>query len=274
MRLSYFRLSFRRWLGWLALALTFAVACWFLSQWQFARRAQVVAVISQLEKNYSQPPVTFSAAIENNPQVWKWRQMRFQGEYLTNKSLLVRNRALNGNPGFEQLVAFRTYSGEVVFVDRGWLPTGSRQDIPDVNPLPVCKNCEVIGRVMPSEPRNGRTAPSGQIATVNSYQAAHLLKLGSDSTVRSFYVTLSQENPKSKISPVLIAKPQLDEGNHLSYAFQWLVFALMGFAALAWAIRKEFEEYRLANDPNFKPKSKRISASKKDEQVEDSLIGN
>ena len=32
-------------------------------------------------------------------------------------------------------------------------------------------------------------------------------------------------------------RPVLDEGPHLSYSLQWYVFALGGFAALAWALR-------------------------------------
>ena len=38
-----------------------------------------------------------------------------------------------------------------------------------------------------------------------------------------------------------LPKPQLDEGNHLSYALQWILFAIMAAAALVWAIRKELQ---------------------------------
>jgi hypothetical protein len=31
----------------------------------------------------------------------------------------------------------------------------------------------------------------------------------------------------------------MDEGNHLSYALQWLLFGAMAFIAFGWALRQE-----------------------------------
>ncbi len=33
--------------------------------------------------------------------------------------------------------------------------------------------------------------------------------------------------------------PSLNEGNHLSYAFQWIIFGIMAFIAFGWAYRNE-----------------------------------
>jgi hypothetical protein len=33
--------------------------------------------------------------------------------------------------------------------------------------------------------------------------------------------------------------PSLNEGNHLSYAFQWIIFGIMAFVAFGWAYRNE-----------------------------------
>mgnify|MGYP000193316664 CR=1 FL=1 len=50
--MSYFKLSWRRWLSWLAVVIVFAIACTFLSRWQFARRAEVVAKNDLISGNY------------------------------------------------------------------------------------------------------------------------------------------------------------------------------------------------------------------------------
>jgi cytochrome oxidase assembly protein ShyY1 len=272
--LSYFKLSYRRWLAWLALAILFAVACWFLSQWQFARRAQVVAAIEQLDANYGMPPIDLPTAQAGKPDSLKWRPVKVSGIYLLNELLLVRNRPSNGNPGFEQLIPLKTADGTVVFVNRGWLPTGNQQDKPDVNPLPVSSQVTIVGNLMPSEPLTQRGAPSGQLPVANGYLAARQLGFPVRSTVRSFYLRLISETPAAEKSPKAFSKPQITEGNHLSYALQWLIFGLLAFTALGLAIRKEAMEYRAVHDPTYSPKPKRVTQAKRDEEAEDAANAN
>jgi cytochrome oxidase assembly protein ShyY1 len=45
--------------------------------------------------------------------------------------------------------------------------------------------------------------------------------------------------PAENEAPIPQPKPSLDEGNHLSYALQWLLFGLMAFAAFVWAYRND-----------------------------------
>jgi hypothetical protein len=52
------------------------------------------------------------------------RRRRGVGEYLTDDTLLARNRAHGGTSAFEVLVPFRTVDGDVFLVDRGWVPPG------------------------------------------------------------------------------------------------------------------------------------------------------
>ena len=267
--MKYLKLSYKRWLAWLALAGVFAVACAFLSSWQFARRAEVVSVINQLQANYSVDPLELNQVTKVAKQ--KWMPVSVSGHYLPKLALLVRNRSQNGNPGFEQLVPFQAESS-IVFIDRGWIPTGNHQDSPDLNPLPPETPTRIIGHLLPSEPRLNRSAPSGQVATASIYLAAHQLGLKPSQTIRSFYLTLESESLKLAHQPMKLPMPELDEGNHLSYAFQWILFALMAFAALVWAVRKEFEEYRIANEPGYKPKARRSTRIRRDEDAEDALV--
>ena len=90
--------------------------------------------------------------------------------------------------------------------------------------------------------------------------------------MRSFYLILSEEMPELTAQPLRLPRPELDEGNHLSYAVQWILFALMAFGALIWAIRREFEAFRIAHEPGYSPKPKRLTRSKFDENAEDSLL--
>jgi hypothetical protein len=79
------------------------------------------------------------------------------------------------------------------------------------------------------------------------------------------------ESPGEPSSPQPLRKPILDEGNHLSYAVQWIMFALMGFFALFWAIRQEKEFQRMEKDPTYIPRSQQ-NKKRTDGDVEDELL--
>jgi len=55
------------------------------------------------------------------------------GEWLPGQQLLWDNRIAAGVAGYEVLTPFKLQSGELVLVNRGWVPVGpSRQTLPDV----------------------------------------------------------------------------------------------------------------------------------------------
>ena len=132
----------------------------------------------------------------------------------------------------------------------------------------------VVVRLKAGEPTvAGRSAPAGQIATINLPDIAQ--RVGAP-TYTGAYGVLASEDPSPAIRPVAVAQPVADEGPHLSYAFQWLVFALMGFIGLGWAIR---QEYRIRNEDDPKERKRADERRRKaearprsDAEVEDSIL--
>jgi cytochrome oxidase assembly protein ShyY1 len=87
----------------------------------------------------------------------------------------------------------------------------------------------------------------------------------------NFYLRMVSESPAESPNPQPLSRPVLDEGNHLSYAVQWIIFAVLGFYALFWAIRQEREYRRMEKDPNYIPRSARKKANV-DSSVEDEIL--
>jgi cytochrome oxidase assembly protein ShyY1 len=249
--MNYLRESWRRWVAWFLLAVVFAIACGFLSNWQFNRRTEALQKVTQIAANYDREPVELaSTKFRANDE---WLPVKMTGHFLPDNTLLVRNRPLNGDPGFLELIPFQRKDGLIIAIEAGWLPADDRLNPPKVYPKPSSEEQTIWGRIRPSEPTLDRDAPAGQIATINL--ASFMRKTGvKDRAVSEFYVRLGESNFTKNGFPKLLSKPQLDEGNHLSYALQWIVFALMAFSALVWAVRKEIEFKRAATDPNYKPK--------------------
>jgi hypothetical protein len=86
-----------------------------------------------------------------------------------------------------------------------------------------------------------------------------------------FYLRLVSEAPPESSYPQPPTRPLLDEGNHLSYAVQWVIFAVMGFFALFWAIRQERDYRKMELDPNYVPRSAKRK-SNHDSTIEDEIL--
>src|SRR5579859_7390504 len=161
----------RQWLTYLGLAILFAVACVLLSRWQMSRLAETLAVIDLVNRNYDAAPVPFAQAVgqfEHLESDHEWQQVSLHGTYQVADTRVVRNRPLNGQPGYEVVVPFRLDSGQTVIVDRGWLPIGDQQQgRPDSVPAPPGGEATVVVRLRPSEPNLDRGAPAGQLASID-----------------------------------------------------------------------------------------------------------
>jgi len=267
----------RRWLGYLALVVAFAIACTLLSLWQIARRDEARADITRVETNWGAEPRPIEELLpelDAFDENLKWSPVTLTGRYLVDEQLLARGRPLDGNPGFEVLVPFQLDDGTVFIVDRGWVPPGSEQDAPDDVPSPPTGEVTVVARLKAGEPTlAGRSAPAGQVATINLPTIADLVGLP---TYTGAYGLLDSEEPAPATRPAAVVKPAPDEGPHLSYAFQWVLFAVMAFIALGWAIRQEYR-IRNADDPAERERAaererRRAAKPRTDAEVEDELL--
>lgn len=257
--MNYWQSAWRRWLVWTALVLAFAAACVLLSDWQFNRRAERLVEIQTVTSNYNAAPQEISTLLKvADVSELKWRPVTIAGRYLLEGAMLLRNRPLNGQPGFLQVIPFQ-YDGGLILIDRGWLPTGSLQDAPDLNPMPSDRVQTITVRLLPSEGDSGRLAPEGQLADLN-------LKKAAEQTGLKLNLEWYGREAGNRDLPKPLPKPSADEGNHLSYAIQWLVFGAMAFMFLVYSIRTELRYAKGA------PLKRRESRADRDAAEEDQLL--
>ena len=234
-----------RWAIYVAVAVAFAIACAFLSDWQFSRNEERAAQLALIERNYDAEPVPLADVIpaggELEPQD-EWRPVRLTGEYVVDEQLLARNRPHGGTAAFEVLVPFRLDDGRVLLIDRGWVPPGQDRPEPDAVPTPPDGEVTVIARLRPGEPlpASGRSAPDGQVPTINPALVAETVAPDVGVALElSAYGVLVSEDPAPASAPHALESPSEDPGPHLSYAIQWILFAVMGFVFIGYVIRTE-----------------------------------
>ena len=267
----------RRWFGYLALALVFAAVCVALSQWQVARLHETRAANELVDRNYHSTPVAVASVLPTltsySPKQ-RWMQVELTGSYLADAQMLVRNRPLNGQPGFEVLYPLLLSDGNVFLVDRGYVPIGNTQDRPDHIPSPPAGTVTVIARLQAGEPTlAGRSDTPGELATIHLPDVATLVGMP---TYTGAYGLMVSESPAADTRPTARPQPQLDEGLHISYAIQWVIFGIMAFFGLWYAIRQEYR-MRNADDPDEQERvevreRKKLTKPRSDSEVEDEIL--
>lgn len=265
----------RRWFGYWAMLLIFSVACVFLGNWQFARRAEAQAEIARIDKNYDATPIPLGQAIpaleafdERND---KWQPVVMTGKYLVGEQLLVRNRPKDSRVGFEILSPLILANGNVFVVDRGWISAADNSSKPSEIPLPPSGEVTVVARLKAGEPViEGRSAVGNILGTINLAQVQSQLK---KPTYLGAYGLLVSEKPAA-VTGELNVKPERDEGPHLSYALQWYVFIIIAVVGTVYGARRE---YRTLNgidtsSPELRQKRPTRKRSQSDSEIEDALL--
>ena len=245
--------AFLRQPRWLALAFLIVLVVpsfILLSRWQLSRldqRRHYNAVVTANAAQAAVPVGTVMApgsptSAIGDPQTW--RQVTATGHYDTAREVLVRRRPLQGANGFWVATPLVTDSGAVLVVNRGWIEAvggaGAVQPVPPPPSGPVT----VVGRVQPSQ-----DAPSPQPSDLPAGQVTDLdVALVGGSGAYPGYVDLVSSDPTQASGLTPIPLPELDEGPHLSYAVQWILFAVVAVTGFVLLVRRE-REYARDDEP-------------------------
>jgi cytochrome oxidase assembly protein ShyY1 len=235
-----------RWSVYAAIAVAFAVVCVTLSNWQFSRNDARAEQLALAERNYDASPIPLGEAV-SPADVFdgerEWHPVQVTGNYVADEQLVVRNRPHGGTSAFEVLVPFATDEGRILIVNRGWVPPAESGDGTAEIAAPPAGEVTITVRLRPGEalPTSGRSAPDGQVPTIALPLIAETT--GAD-TITSAYGVLDTEDPAPAERPQPLDAPSVDPGPFLSYAIQWILFAIMGFVFIGYIIRTEIRHAR------------------------------
>lgn len=262
------RLMQPKWIGGLLLATLFAVACFFLGQWQWSRYEAKAERNATLDRNYAAEPVTLAEASDADGirPGQDWARVELKGTY-DPQQVYVRNRPNEGVYGYEILGVLHTGSDGPVIVDRGWVrnsPEGAAV-LPEVAP-PPSGEVTVLGWVRPFESSLGRDMPENQVASIAAEDLAEETDLSLASTfVRAQTETAAGAPVDSGLAP--LEPPDRSLGPHQAYAIQWWITMVLGYAFVVLGVRRELREEEEARDPEAAAERARLKAEKKQQKV-------
>lgn len=240
------RPALRRAAGLVVIGLVVAVTCTFLGLWQWNRHVVKDRLIAVVQQNWAAAPVALGTLARPGAGLTaasEWRSVRVVGRYVPAATVLLRNRPVASHSAYHVLVPFVTQDGSVLVVDRGWVPIGSNGSTAPTPAAPPAGTTTLVGRVRMPEAASTRGAPAGQVQSIDVPQVLAAAGAAAPAgTAYPFYVAVSIEDPAPAQALGTLDPPDTDPGPHLSYAFQWWVFALGGFAACVWSARRELLE--------------------------------
>lgn len=177
--------------------------CLVAANWQFHRGQGRHQLNAKIIENLKKPALN---SLPNNLSLNEWRSIKISGKYLPGTDLLKKNSYFEGQYGYEYLTKFRATTGEIIWVDRGWVKAGaSASEKPLLPPTP--KNEVLIeGRI-----RSGKTLLQGKFFAVPP-----------NDIKTKFKIDLLKSNGEEIRHPAQLS--QLSGGPHYAYALQWLFF--------------------------------------------------
>lgn len=234
------------------LVVVIAAVCVRLGFWQLDRLEQRRARNAEVRAGLAAPPLALDAElvrrIAAHPDSFEYRRARAEGVWEQSASLLLRGRARRGQPGVHLVTPLRL-AGEsgILLVDRGWLPAADANTA-DPRPYREPGDVAVEGLIRVPPDAGGDAEPLLEVqfdgVRFPTYQRLDPERLQGrfELPVLPFHLERTAPPGGAENLPFGAPPPELDEGPHLGYAFQWFSFAtiaVVGFMVMVVRSRKK-----------------------------------
>jgi len=228
----------RRLIAVTALALGLIYGCAQGALWQFDRY-QVRHANNELIRTNTTLTSIGESDLEKLPSTQiAWRTIALSGNFLPEKQILIRNRYHEGKYGFGVLTLFESTQGKKYWVDRGWVIAGKDAMTPPVVQPVTTETVEIKSYV---RIENLESQIRGSVFALPSKNASQLERWNKDQAVASepFFFDLISSSNAAFTPAVPTALPELSDGPHLAYSFQWVLFIFLVIFAWYLVIRED-----------------------------------
>jgi surfeit locus 1 family protein len=211
-----------------------ALVCLRFSVWQFGRLRERRDRNAVIEARLALPPVDFRSDVDTGvaspgtPEAgsWAFRRATASGVFDFDHELVVIARSRRGVPGIHVATPLVMSGGAVILVERGWVASPDARTV-DLARLREADTAVVRGVLLEatrlaSASRRGQAWPR----LVRTALPEVLTGVYPDGVIDLFLrrTTLPETAPTAFRAVPL---PELSDGPHLSYAIQWLAFAVI-----------------------------------------------
>ncbi|MDH4113750.1 MAG: SURF1 family protein [Actinomycetota bacterium] len=232
-----------RWIGLTLFAIAVVVLCARLGVWQLDRLEGRRSFNERYAAGLAAAPTPLERLLRGGDAL-AYRRAIVKGRYDTDHEVILYGRSLEGRTGNHVLTPLVLADGRAIVVDRGWVPF--EMDTPPVSAAaPPAGEVEVRGPLFAPQPGGAGEVQEGQgrVTTVRTVDVEAIARDVPYELV-PWFVQLQTQTPTSGELPVTEPPPELTDGPHLNYAFQWFAFASIAAIGYVILVRREAQERR------------------------------
>jgi surfeit locus 1 family protein len=211
------------------------------------------------------PPVaasgtTASAAIADTVGLL-YRRVALHGRFDDSRAIVLPGRSLFGSPGVHIVTPLVLADGSAVLVNRGWVPSADGATV-EMKMVPIDSG-SVTGVVLPFPARAASistrapaTPRPGEFRRVWYAIDEPALRAQFPYALAPVLIQMASSTGDPPF-PKRLPPPPMDEGPHLSYALQWLAFAIItatGWITFVVRSRAERSGARVVTAPPHPPR--------------------
>jgi surfeit locus 1 family protein len=217
-----------RWIAVHLMVVALAVAFVSLGFWQLRRLDERRADNALITANMATEPAPLAETLERfgqDPDALRYRRVHVEGEYRPAHEVLLTPRSSEDRPGHDVVTPLLLADGNAVLVDRGWVPF-EYDDPPVTQAAPPDGSVRVTGILLPTQTAARAGAADGTTDRLTYLSSVDVDRLQPQIPLPllPFSVQLVQQEPPAEQLPVPAPLPEVSEGSHLSYAWQWFFF--------------------------------------------------
>lgn len=234
-----------KWIVSHVLVLVLVIVMIGMGLWQLDRLDQRKDRNAEVVARSAEPVVEISSLVSPSDddgvgEVVRWREVVATGEYRAEDEILILGRTLNATAGYWALTPLVLADGTAVAVNRGWVPfePGPGEARPDS--APPTGPVRVTGLVRETVEASGLQSADPSEGVLEALARPDLARFEQqlDYPLLPVYIQLETQSPAGLGLPVALDRPELDEGPHLSYAFQWMVFTIVAVVGYPLVLRR------------------------------------
>lgn len=208
--------------------------------WQYSRLMERRADNAQIIDRGADAPVPVGQLLtmqSTSDQVAEviHRRVSIEGTYRIDDQVLIRNRSNDTAPGFWVITPLVQADGQAVAVNRGWIPLILGDQGNAASYAPPTGPVSVVGQVLQPELQEGIGAPDpagGKLGVLSRVDVPRLQHQVSEPLYPAYIELVSQSPPQQLLTtgvamPDPVAPPVLDDGPHLNYTGQWIIYATL-----------------------------------------------
>jgi surfeit locus 1 family protein len=198
-----------------------------LGFWQLDRAEQKKEILRQYQQQQGESVLNLNKPTAEK-EFYPYQRVEVTGRFDTSRQFLLDNKVYQGQAGYQVITPLLLpNNGQVVLVNRGWLPqTESRQELP-VIPTPT-ENLEIVGQLKLDIGNGFQLGESGILGNTwpRVIQWLDIEQIGKSLgyKLQPFIILQDPDGPAGFVRDWYIKK--ISPEKNISYAVQWFGLAL------------------------------------------------